>query len=230
MSEPHENDADVRSLLERVEPTGWRPLDVDEIVRAGRRRRRYRRTAEVGSAVILTAGLVGLAATINVVQNQRPVADPPVSPAVETSGSVTSPSARGPCVGEDLTIQLGSVGGAMGTNYHGVNVSNRSSDPCTLTGFATVTFSGGDLGGAVYRAGQDQGSPATVNLAAGKAATFQMAAVNPDNFPDGCAARTPSRVTISVPGDSTTPAAFDWSGQICTSDGTGVYVTPYTKD
>ncbi|HVQ87849.1 MAG TPA: DUF4232 domain-containing protein [Actinomycetes bacterium] len=226
MNELHDPDGDVRGLLERVHVPSGTALDVDDIVRSGRRRRRYQRTAQIAGAVVVTAAVVGVAATINLSQDERPIADPLISPgsdpATTTSGSV-------PCTSEDLTVQLGDVGGAMGTTYHGVRATNRGSGKCTLGGFAKVTFSGGNLGGAVYQAGKDRGSATTVKLAAGRSATFQIAVGNPDNYTNGCAARTPSQVNVYVPRDSTTPVTFNWDQQICTDNKSAVYVTPYIR-
>ncbi len=236
MNELHDPDADVRSLLERVQAPSGSSLDVDDIVRSGRRRRRYIRTAQVAAAVVVTGAAVGVTATINLSQGERTIADPSLTPRSSgQSNPATASSGSDPCVGEDLTIKLGDIGGTMGTVYHAVHVTNHSGGACTLSGFAKVAFTGGNLGSKTYQAGSNRGNPTTVKLAAGQSTIFQIAAGNPDNYTNGCAARKPSQVIISVPHDSTTPISFNWDQktnwgqQICTDNKSAVYVTAFAR-
>jgi hypothetical protein len=230
MNQSPDADGYMRTLLDQVEMPSDSSLDIDQIVIRGRRRRRAIRTAEVASVVVVAAGVVGVAAAVNAAQNPQEVAHP--LPSTSAPASTTSPasSGGGSCAADDLSIRLGQIGGAMGTTYQGVTVKNTGTARCKLSGYASATFTGGDLGQATYQAGDDRGNATTVRIAPQQTATFQLAAVSPDNFPNGCSARTPSRVNIAVPSASTSPTSLRWSEQICTDQRSSVYVTPYVKD
>jgi hypothetical protein len=229
MNQSPDVDGYVRTLLSRVETPLASSLDIDDIVKRGRRRRRVIRTAEVASAVVVTAGVVGVAAALNATQHEEQLANP--SPTASGSNTTTSPAASSTasCVADDLSVHMGQIGGAMGTTYQEVSVRNTGTATCRLTGYAHATFTGGDLGHATYQAGEDRGDPTTVRLSAGRVATFQLAVVSPANFPHGCSARTPKHVIVAVPSTSTSPTRLPWSEQICTDSRFSVYVMPYVR-
>lgn len=225
MTQPSPNDSDVRELLQRFEPPPT-SVDIDQILVAGRRRRRVKHAAELTAAVVVAGGLVATAAAVYAVRDHSQLAATGSHSAPPTSPSTSTVDV---CAAQNLHVRLGRAGAAMGTSYRAVEVTNDGGNPCTLSGFAKVTFTGGDLGASTFVAGRDRGRHQTLTLQTGKTAVFQVAVANPANFPGGCAARNPSQMTVVVPRDASTTTTFRWNEQICTNSQLAVYVTRYTR-
>jgi hypothetical protein len=109
-----------------------------------------------------------------------------------------------PCAVSKLIVWLpnGMGNGAAGSVFYKLRITNGGSAACTLTGFPKVS--------AVNLKGQAIGKPAaketgqkaaTVKLAAGGSASFQLRIVNPGNFsPADCHETGAAGLRVSPPG------------------------------
>lgn len=135
------------------------------------------------------------------------VATPPATAAAPAEPAVTA-SRR--CTNEDLRLTAGQdLGSLMRQPAAYFGLLNRSSSPCKVQGYPTVTFFHGagqrinparQLRGGPYQI-NDPG-PAEVSLAPGASAWFGVGwiAENPDGGHDGCV--DPSAISVVPPGAS----------------------------
>jgi Protein of unknown function (DUF4232) len=119
--------------------------------------------AAAGAAGLLAAcGAAGSPAPAKTITETVPAASAPsaasASSPTPAAGTVTAAAAAGPgpCVSSDLQASLGQSGGAAGTFYHLVVLTNTSGSACTLYGYPGVSFVTGQ-GGSII------GAPAVRN-------------------------------------------------------------------
>ncbi|MFD1146432.1 DUF4232 domain-containing protein, partial [Saccharothrix hoggarensis] len=109
------------------------------------------------------------------------------------------------CRSADLDVRFGAVGGAAGTTYREVVLTNRSPYRCVLRGFPGVSYvdaNGDQVGAAAVRSG-DRGPLLT--LPHGATATSDVGFAQVDNFdPDACR-KTPVWGIRVYPPDETVP-------------------------
>lgn len=96
----------------------------------------------------------------------------------------------------------GNGSGAAGSVFYKLRITNGGASACTLTGFpkvSAVNLKGQPIGKpAAKEAGQ---KAATVKLAPGGSASFQLRIVNPGNFsPADCHETAASGLRVSPPG------------------------------
>lgn len=116
-------------------------------------------------------------------------APPATTSAPPSAGTPTSaaPSGPGLCKAEGLSAATdASGGGAAGSVYMKLNLTNTGSEPCILRGFAGVSLaadgSGGPIGAAAAR---DESVPVTdVVLAPGQTGTAQLRYTQAGNYTD----------------------------------------------
>lgn len=128
--------------------------------------------------------------------------------AVAAAPAGAGPGAAGasaaPCASSNLIVWLpnGQGSGAAGSVFYKLRITNGGSAACTLTGFpkvSAVNLKGQTIGKpATKEAGQ---KAATVKLAAGGSASFQLRVVEPGNFsPADCHPANAAGLRVSPPG------------------------------
>lgn len=137
--------------------------------------------------------------------------------------AVTSPSSAAPtptatkaCTASDLVVWAGPEpgGGAAGSAYYRVELTNLSTATCTVVGYPKVNAV--DLKGKRIGAfaGHEKGKAAKpVTLAPGQAASATLRIVDALNYPaDKCKATTAAGLRVAIPGGSgnkIAPLAFE---------------------
>jgi Protein of unknown function (DUF4232) len=145
---------------------------------------------------------------------------PSPTPATGT-GTAAAAAGPGPCVSSDLQASLGQSGGAAGTFYHLVVLTNTSDSACTLYGYPGVSFVTGQ-GGSII------GAPAVrnpllpdtlVTLPSGGAASALLGVTDTGVLtPSACRPGTADWLQIYPPGDL--GAVFvQLSSGVCTRPG-----------
>lgn len=132
-------------------------------------------------------------------------APPPSSSAASPSTSAASPStpaASGPCTAAQLTGAVADQpgGGAAGSVYRSLVLTNASDQECTVQGFPGVSFvdaSGAQIGAAADR---DGSAPALVMLAPGASAAATLRQVNAQNYGAECELTTSAGLRVYPPG------------------------------
>lgn len=149
------------------------------------------------AVLLLGMGLSGCSATPS---TQVPAAAGTASPAVNQT--VT---ARPPCVGDQLTIDLGVVGAAAGTMYQQVDFRNASRSGCVLYGYPVVVFLNA-LGHVVGRAAEPTnvlGTPVSALwLLPGEVGHVSVGVATATNLPAAtCRPADTSAIRLTLPGD-----------------------------
>ncbi|MER7277070.1 DUF4232 domain-containing protein [Dactylosporangium sp. NPDC000244] len=163
--------------------------------------------------------------------SQAPSDAPPVSGASEPSGgaSPTGGSGGGGDSGRchhgevRLAVQDAPGGGAAGSQYTWIVLTNTSSRTCTVYGFPGVSWVTGDSGQQVNKpAERDTAvSPKRVELAPGKAAHAQVGSPQTGNFGDECKPVQVRGYRVYLPDE--TAADFVPAPQtVCSADGVGL--------
>jgi hypothetical protein len=133
-----------------------------------------------------------------------------------SSSAAPTPTATGACSASGLVVWAGEEpgGGAAGSVYYRIELTNLSSATCTVVGYPKVNAV--DLRGARIGAfaGHESGkAPKPVTLAPGQSATAQLRIVDALNFPaDKCKATTAAGLRVAIPGGSgnkIAPLAFE---------------------
>lgn len=132
---------DVRALLAGFDAGPVPELDVDAIMRGGRRYRR-RHTVYRGVATLAAVAVVGgvFVASTQLVRHRV------VLPATTSSAPAPSPSATAvgtSCTAAELIAEQTSSGAGMSQPFAIITVTNRGSRACTLTGYPTITAASG---------------------------------------------------------------------------------------
>lgn len=120
-----------------------------------------------------------------------------------TTGSGTAEAAT--CRSADLDVRFGSTGGAAGTVYREVVLTNRGLADCVLRGFPGVSYvdaAGAQVGAAAVRVGE---RGPLLTLPHGASAVSDVGFAQVDNFdPDVCR-KTPVWGIRVYPPDETAP-------------------------
>lgn len=138
----------------------------------------------------------------------------------QDSRDSTAPQAdTATCRSVDLGIAFGRVGGAAGTVYREVVLTNRGLRTCVLRGFPGVSYvdaSGNQVGAAAVRVGERGPS---LTLPHGAAAIADVGFAQVDNFdPDACR-KTPVWGIRVFPPDETVPLYLPMTDQYgCAGD------------
>lgn len=133
---------------------------------------------------------------------------PPGSTASPTTGSSTPPATTttptGPavCATEDLDVALVNGGGAAGTHFQVINVTNEGNSDCVVEGYPGVSLvdgAGTQLGRAAER---NPAIPATaIVLAPGDSANAMVGFPNWQNFDEGVCNAESTDIKIFPPGE-----------------------------
>ncbi|MFJ6002966.1 DUF4232 domain-containing protein [Arthrobacter sp. NPDC092385] len=133
-----------------------------------------------------------------------PAPAPSSSPSSSPAASPSTPAAGGPCTAGQLTgavaDQLG--GGAAGSVYRSLVLTNASDRECTVQGFPGVSFvdaSGTQIGAAADR---DGSAAALVTLAPGASATATLRQVNAQNYGADCELTPSAGLRVYPPGST----------------------------
>src|SRR3954451_8211821 len=135
---------------------------------------------------------------------------------VTSSSAAPTPTATKACSASGLVVWVGEEpgGGAAGSVYYRIELTNLSTATCTINGYPKVNAV--DLKG--HRIGafatHEKGKAAKpVTLAPGQSATAQLRIVDALNYPaDKCKATTAAGLRIAIPGGSgnkIAPLAFE---------------------
>ena len=131
-----------------------------------------------------------------------PAPAPSASPSSSPAESPSTPAASGPCTAAQLTgavaDQLG--GGAAGSVYRSLVLTNASDRECTVQGFPGVSFvdaSGTQIGAAADR---DGSAAALVTLAPGASAAATLRQVNAQNYGADCELTPSAGLRVYPPG------------------------------
>ena len=133
-----------------------------------------------------------------------------------SSSAAPTPTATTACSAAGLVVWAGEEpgGGAAGSVYYRIELTNLSTATCTVNGYPKVNAV--DLKGARIGAfaGHESGKPPKpVTLAPGQTATAQLRIVDALNFPaDKCKATTAAGLRVAIPGGSgnkIAPLAFE---------------------
>ncbi|MHA7240894.1 DUF4232 domain-containing protein [Arthrobacter sp. TMS1-12-1] len=129
-------------------------------------------------------------------------ADPAPSASPSSSPAVSSPAAAGTCTAAQLTAavqdQLG--GGAAGSVYRTLVLTNASDQGCTVAGYPGVSFvdgAGTQLGAPADR---DGAASAPVLLAPGASAAATLRQTNAQNYGADCGLTPASGLRVYPPG------------------------------
>lgn len=149
--------------------------------------------------------------------SQAPSTPPSSSPASSPSSAAPAGPAR--CKAAHLTLSLDSTGGgAAGSVYSQLILTNSGAEPCLLRGFPGVSLTADATGaplGAPAR--QDGASPvADVLLAPGQAGSADMRYTQAGNYPD-CAAAQAAGYRVYPP-EETASLFFAEPRTACTND------------
>lgn len=124
------------------------------------------------------------------------------------------------CRAADLRFSVGSGGGAAGTFYWNLVVTNAGTQACTLRGYPAAVYvdKAGAPVGAV--ADHDESTPVTtVTLAHGAVASALVGAVDVFNYPpDVCKPVSVPGLVVSIPGDRHA-TAITQPGEACSKAG-----------
>jgi hypothetical protein len=138
--------------------------------------------------------------------------------AVTSSSSVAAPTptATKACPASGLVVWAGEEpgGGAAGSVYYRIELTNLSTATCTVNGYPKVNavdLKGGRIGAfATHETGK---AAKPVTLAPGQSASAQLRIVDALNFPaDKCKATTAAGLRVGIPGGSgnkIAPLAFE---------------------
>jgi len=137
------------------------------------------------------------------------------------------------CQTKDLSLTLGQGGGAAGSVYEPLRLTNMGGGTCTLFGYPGVSFvtagSGEQVGAAASR--NPQHSALTVTLAPGASAESVVQVVNHENYsPSQCKAADVSGFRVYPPGNKAAAyVPFDQPSSACTTDVTQLTVEAVTS-
>ena|SRR5947209_3975210 len=137
---------------------------------------------------------------------------------VAAAGTASTP---GRCTTGNLSLRLGSAGGAAGSIYEPLVFTNRGNATCTLSGYPGVAFvapnSGKQVGAAASR--NPQHAAKTITLAPGKAASATLQVANEANYPAAtCTPTTVSGLRVYPPGATTAKyVAFTHPQKACST-------------
>jgi hypothetical protein len=136
--------------------------------------------------------------------------------AVTSSSAAPTPTATKACSASGLVVWAGEEpgGGAAGSVYYRIELTNLSTATCTVNGYPKVNavdLKGGRIGAfATHEKGK---AAKPVTLAPGQSATAQLRIVDALNFPaDKCKATTAAGLRVAIPGGSgnkIAPLAFE---------------------
>ncbi len=175
---------------------------------------------------LMAAGL--LAAGCDNVGDDRSVPTEPAPSATATAPEATPTVTEAPtttptppandltrCQAENLSLQALAAGGAAGTHFSALALTNEGQDPCSLTGFPGVSLVDGS--------GDILGEPAARNeavpverilLGPGQSAHATIALPNYQNFPSG-RCEGPSASLVLYPPDSTQSLTVAFEDYVC---------------
>lgn len=129
-----------------------------------------------------------------------------------------APATGSGCPTSQLTLSLGPIQGAAGTEYQPLRLRNRGR-ACTLTGYPGVSMLAADghqIGVPAERAGP---AARAVRLEAGGLATAVLSVANAGAFPDSaCRPQQSSRVRVYPPGQRSALTVAD-AVAVCSASG-----------
>lgn len=165
------------------------------------------------------------------------------SPSAPTAGSSPRLTASTPrpasatrivaCPTSQLTVGLGTSGGAAGTAYQQVLFRNHGRTSCTLFGYPGVSFtdpSGRQLGVPARRVNLTGQRVTAVTLAPGQFANAAVGIPDPYNFPGGACHRVTASDLRVYPPDQYASVLVPFPVQVCTTSNAGAFVTPVRPD
>jgi hypothetical protein len=133
-----------------------------------------------------------------------------------SSTAAPTPTATKACSASGLVVWAGEEpgGGAAGSVYYRIELTNLSTATCTVSGYPKVNavdLKGGRIGAfATHERGK---AAKPVTLAPGQSATAQLRIVDALNYPaDRCKATTAGGLRVAIPGGSgnkIAPLAFE---------------------
>lgn len=184
-------------------------------------------TALITVGVVVVLAVLGVAA-YSVAHKPMASATPSASPSASTAATASSssslptpanqPGAQVPgtvrCMTTGLSATITAAGGAAGTAYQKVVLTNHTKQTCTLTGFPGISLVDGGYNLLGQPATRNGAAGQTVTLAAGKSAASTVAFPNPANFPKGQCSAMSTNMRIYAP-DETTYLSPAFQGQWC---------------
>lgn len=119
------------------------------------------------------------------------------------------------CAPQNLSIKMGVSDGTAGTMYHHVVVTNKATQPCTLTGYPTAFL----LGSNGVTLGQAAGAtstyaPAKIKLEPKASAYSAIGIPNSGNFDPGVCTAVSTKLRLYVP-SAETPLDVSFSAANC---------------
>jgi len=145
----------------------------------------------------------------------------------QSASASGSPSPGGPaaCPTASLRVALGTAGGAAGSSYYPIELTNISSVTCTLYGYPGVSFvtaPGGSQIGATATE-NPAGPRQLVTLAAGATASALLQVVNAQNYPAASCKPVTARWLQVYPPGQTQPLDYSFSALACSAAGGSVH-------
>jgi Protein of unknown function (DUF4232) len=133
------------------------------------------------------------------------VTAPASSPAAAPTPRLTTPAGPAACATTALRPSLGPGGGAAGSTYYPIRLTNISGSACSLYGYPGVSFvtaAGGSQTGAP--AAENPAFPRTlVTLAPGASAHAELQVVNAQNYPaSACHPVAAHELSVYPPGQT----------------------------
>ena len=134
-----------------------------------------------------------------------PVTSTTAPGATTTAPAVTTTVPSGPqtCATADLSGALTSPSGAAGSVYYTLQLTNKGTTPCTMSGYPGVSFvtgaSGTQVGAAAAR---NPGTVATLTLAPGQAASATLRVTVAANYGASCGVTPVAGLRVFPPGQT----------------------------
>ena len=190
-------------------------------------RRRAGALAVLG--VVTTLALTACSSTGDdtTASSQQSTATPPTTPSsAPTTAGTTAPPAEPPpspagpatCRAADLTVRYAddAGGGAAGSTYGDLVLTNASGTACAMTGWPGVSYVGGGDGTQLGAAADRTGTADVIVLAAGQRATAQLREVRAGTIGGTCSSAQADGLRIYPP-NSTTAVFVKHPTQACRS-------------
>lgn len=187
---------------------------------------RFLRTAALSGAALLAAAALAACGdddsnddTTPTTTTGTPGSDVTATrPAATTPPNTATPSGGGGparCGADDLELRLLPAGGAAGTHFVAISVTNGSADDCIINGFpgVSLTDGSGDALGEPADRNPAVGAQA-ITLAPGDSAHAMLGIPNHQNYPPG-ECEGPSEQLVMYPPDELEPMTVPFEDYAC---------------
>jgi Protein of unknown function (DUF4232) len=147
------------------------------------------------------------------------------SPTPSKSPTATTAQAAGTprCHTGDLSLKIGTGGGAAGTEYENLVFTNKSGHKCTLYGYPGVSWVAGDNGTQVNAPFErDGGTKHTITLAARGTGHAVLATAATGTYPDDKCKPVKARGFRIYPPDETASIFVSQPQTVCSAKGVGL--------